>query len=43
MCTHCAQINIAEVGPFWLAQYQPAVLKNNAAQHRRCPSGGKHF
>jgi hypothetical protein len=43
MCTHCAQTNIVEVGPFWLTQYQPVPLKTNAAQHSLCPSDGEHF
>ncbi|CAF4310266.1 unnamed protein product [Rotaria sp. Silwood2] len=43
MCTHCAQINVVEVGPFWLTQYQPSILKTNTNQHRRCPTNGKNF
>ncbi|CAF4333694.1 unnamed protein product, partial [Rotaria sp. Silwood2] len=43
MCRHCAQINIVEVGPFWLTQYPPPILKTNTNQHRHCPTNGKHF
>ncbi|CAF1078440.1 unnamed protein product [Rotaria sordida] len=43
MCTHCAQINLVDLGPFWLTQYQPPIVKTNANQHRHCPTNGRHF
>ncbi|CAF3678779.1 unnamed protein product [Rotaria sp. Silwood1] len=43
ICTNCAQMNIVELGPFWLTQYQPAILNNNVNQHSYCPTNGKHF
>ncbi|CAF3942348.1 unnamed protein product, partial [Rotaria sp. Silwood1] len=43
MCTHCAQTNIAEMGPFWLTHYQPVCLTINTVQHCHCPSDRKHF
>jgi hypothetical protein len=42
MCTHCAQTNIVEVGPFRVTQYQPTPLKTNANQHRLCPLDGRN-
>jgi GTPase SAR1 family protein len=43
LCTHCAQANIEEVGPFWIMQYQPAPIKTNTNQHHLCPLDDKHF
>jgi hypothetical protein len=43
MCTDCAQINIIEMVPFWLTQYQPVCLTINTVQHCHCPSDRKHF
>jgi len=43
MCIHCAQTSIVEIGPFWITQYQPLLLKNNADRHRQCPVDGKQF
>ncbi|CAF3688940.1 unnamed protein product [Rotaria sordida] len=43
MCTNCAQIKVVEGGPFWLTQYQSAILDNNTNQHSCCPINGKHF
>ncbi|CAF3227026.1 unnamed protein product, partial [Rotaria sp. Silwood2] len=43
MCTNCAQMNVVEVGPFWLTQYQPSILNNNTNQHNSCPTNGQHF
>ncbi|UJR32659.1 hypothetical protein I4U23_020119 [Adineta vaga] len=41
ICTNCAQINTVEVGPFWIIQYQQALLRTTVNQHRHCPSNGK--
>ncbi len=43
ICTHCAQANIVDVGPFWLTEYQPAPIRTNANQHRLCPSDRQNF
>jgi hypothetical protein len=43
ICTHCAQTNIVEVGPFWLTQYQPASMRTDANQHHLCPSDRQNF
>ncbi|CAF0808744.1 unnamed protein product [Adineta ricciae] len=41
LCTNCAQMNIKETGPFWIAQYQNALLRTAANQHCFCPSNDK--
>ncbi|CAF3436473.1 unnamed protein product [Rotaria sp. Silwood1] len=43
MCTHCAQINVVDIGPFWLIQYKQPILKTDKNQHYRCPKNGRHF
>ena len=42
ICTHCAQANLQEIGPFWITQYQPPAIKT-ANEHRQCPLVKNHF
>ena len=43
LCTHCAQANLREVGPFWITQYRPAAVKTAGNEHRLCPLVKNHF
>ena len=43
LCTHCAQANLREVGPFWITQYQPAAIRTTTNEHRLCPPVDNHF
>ena len=43
ICTRCAQIDIIEIGSYWICQYQLIPLKPNIAQHSRCRLNGKQF